>query len=117
MISSFASVLVANANATPENVVPWRKEVSESSSTGCVMNFVQNQCQQLVALSIFHLHLLLLVEYTDSCCAVRQQLADAVHILHTQAVVVEALQDLRREIAELCRLVVGGAEVVFGQVA
>jgi hypothetical protein len=117
MISSFASVLVANANATPENVVPWRKEVSESSSTGCVMNFVQNQCQQLVALSIFHLHLLLPVEYTDSCYAVRQQLADAVHILRIQGAVVEALQDLRREIAELCRLVVGGAEVVFGQVA
>jgi hypothetical protein len=32
MMSSFASVFVANANATPENVVPYRSIVSVTSA-------------------------------------------------------------------------------------
>lgn len=53
MMSSFASLFVANANATPEKVVPWGAWVSGIgvATFGRVGHgsSLQNQCQQSVA--------------------------------------------------------------------
>ena len=81
-----------------------------------MISFVQNLCQQLAALLIYHLRRLLLVECIDSCHAARRPLAHAVHILRNQVVVVEALQDWVREIGEWYRLVEDDARAEFDQV-
>ena len=56
MISSFASVFVANANATPEKVVPWIESEGRVKPMHSNMCCVQNRYQQSVA-PCFFLHL------------------------------------------------------------
>jgi hypothetical protein len=103
MISSLASVLVANANATPENVVPYHRKVSGSASASKERIFIQNQCRQSAALSIYRLLQPLLDGYTDSYYAALRPVADAVSIQHNQVVGVEPLECLEQEIVEWYR--------------
>ena len=56
MMSSFASVFVANANATPEKVVPWKQSEGRVRPVHSKTFCVQNRYQQSVA-PCFFLHL------------------------------------------------------------
>lgn len=84
MMSSFASVLVANANATPEKVVPCEvlcQQPRHSAHEG--VRSVQNQCQRSTVPWIdLHLGLQQQLAY---CCMLQEhegQLEERLGVLH-----------------------------------